>query len=328
MENMKFTGINQIKDESYLPMLQQVDFSPIFIMADHRSGTTLLYKTLVATQCFNFISAYHIIKYDEILFNHVNQTEHQARKVLDEFFKSLSLSDRVIDNVEVTPDLPEEYGFILGKAGYDPPKVSADNLPLFTELCQKVQFVSVPDRPLLLKNPWCFPHFMYVKSVFPDAKFIFIHRHPIHVINSKLKAARSILANRNAYIALLSQKYTQIFNRPVQRFFYRLLYSSYFNLGLHRVTQEAVQSTTYFLENIDALANIDYVSVTYEDLCKEPEATILKILEFLGLEQRSTLAYDTLIEPRPLKLLPEVDRKYDQIRQKLQPYFAYHGYDS
>jgi len=35
-----------------------------------------------------------------------------------------------------------------------------------------------------------------------------------------------------------------------------------------------------------------------------------------------------LIKPRPIKLLPEVQGKYEQIRQKLQPYFAYHGYDT
>jgi hypothetical protein len=324
---MKSSSINHNPDEPYLNLLQKVDFSPIFIMGDHRSGTTLLYKTLVATEAFNFVKAYHVIKYDEILFNYVNQTENQARQELEELLNSLEMKDRVIDNVEVTPNLPEEYGFILKNAGYES-LLNSDNLTLFTQLCRKIQFVSNHDRPLLLKNPWCFPHFMYIKSVFPKAKYIFIHRHPIHVINSKLKAVRSILSTKNAYILLLSQQYRRLFENPAQGFVYRLLYSKYFDMGLRQVTQKTFQSTAYFLQNVNSLPTADYVSVKYEDLCDEPEVTIHKILGFLGLNPRATLAYDTLIEPRPIKLLPEVQRKYEQIRQKLQPYFVYHGYDA
>ncbi|MBC6430889.1 sulfotransferase [Nostoc sp. HG1] len=326
-DNPPTTSINQIHDEPYLNLLEKADFCPLFIMADHRSGTTLLYQTLVATECFNFIKSYHIVKYDELISNYVNGTEKQARQEIEDIFKSLGMKDRVIDNVAVTPDLPEEYGFILKNAGCES-YLNPNNLFKFTELCRKIQFVSKRERPLLLKNPWCFPHFMYVKTAFPEAKFIFIHRHPIHVINSKLKAARSILSVRNEYTALIAQQYKQIFDNPVQRFFYQLLYSSYFDLGLHRVTKEAVQSTTYFLNNIDALPKTDYVSLTYEELCHAPEATIIKILGFLGLEARVTLAYDNLIQARQLKLLPEVERNYERIRQKLQPYFAYHGYDT
>ncbi|MEQ8971576.1 MAG: sulfotransferase [Coleofasciculus sp. C1-SOL-03] len=319
--------INKTADESYLNLLPNIDISPIFIMGDHRSGTTLLYKLLVATQCFNFVKAYHVIKYEEILSNYLNQTENKVIKELEQLLRSLNINNRVIDNVEATPDLPEEYGFILKNRGYEL-YLNSDNLFLFIELCKKIQFISNLDRPLLVKNPWCFPHFIYVKKVSPKSKFIFIHRHPIHVINSKLKATRSILAAKNPYIALLSQMYTQIFKKPVQRFFYQALYSSYFNLGLRRVIQQSVQSTTYFLQNVDSLPNTDYVSVKYEDICHHPKATIFSILQFLGLQSKADLAYETLIEPRSLNLLPEVQRKYKHICQELKPYLSYHGYDT
>ena len=169
---------------------------------------------------------------------------------------------------------------------------------------------------------------MYVKSVLPEAKFIFIHRHPIHIINSKLKAVRSILNNRNAYTALISEKYQQLFNKPAQRFVYRLLYSSLFNLGLRTVTKKSVMATNYFLQNVDALPKTDYLSVRYEDLCEDPQTNVLRILSFLELKPRSNLAYETLIAIRPLRLLPEVAKKYDDIRQQLQPYFVNQGYDT
>ena len=86
---MESPKANSVADAPYLELLAGVDFRPIFIVGDHRSGTTLLYKTLVATGCFNFVKAYHIIKYDEILSNHVNQREEQAIQSLEQHFKAL-----------------------------------------------------------------------------------------------------------------------------------------------------------------------------------------------------------------------------------------------
>ena len=68
-------------------MLENVVTAPIFILGDQRSGTTLLYKTLTDTGCFNAVRACHIINYDEILSNHVNQTEDRV--------KSLGIGDHI-----------------------------------------------------------------------------------------------------------------------------------------------------------------------------------------------------------------------------------------
>lgn len=325
---MRSTDNNNVSDHPYLDSLSKVDFNPIFILGDHRSGTTLLYKILVATRCFNFVKAYHIIKYDEILSNHLNQTESQAIQELEKLFKSLGISDRAIDQVVATPELPEEYGFILNNVAGDDSRITPRNLPIFQQLCQKIQLISDAEQALLLKNPWDFANFIYVKNAIPDAKFIFINRHPIHVINSKLNAARTLLSSWNPYTALIAREYTQIFRNPVQRYFYQLLYSNYFDLGLRRVTQQSIESTTYFLENVESLPDKDHLCLRYEDLCQAPEATILKILGFLKLESRADLDYDSLIKVRPLKLLPEVRGKSDEICQKLQPYLTFHGYSS
>jgi hypothetical protein len=233
MPNQLLTDTNNDLDEKYLYLLNKVDFTPIFIMGEHRSGTTLLYKTLVETECFNFVKAYHIIKYKKILSNHVNDIENQAYQELDDQLKSLGINDRVIDKLKVTPDFPEEYGFILRNLVGDDSKLTDENLSIFKELCQKVQLTSKQNRPLLLKNPWDFSQFLYVKKSLPNAKIIFIHRHPIHVINSKLKAVRSFFSNWNSYLALISQRYKKIFKNPIKLFFYRMLYSSYSVFGIH-----------------------------------------------------------------------------------------------
>ena len=98
--------INNIPDESYLHLLEKVDFTPIFIMGDHRSGTTALYQILVATECFNYLNASHIIKYDEILDSNINGTQERTHQELEKLFQSLEISDRLLDKVKPTPDLP------------------------------------------------------------------------------------------------------------------------------------------------------------------------------------------------------------------------------
>jgi hypothetical protein len=74
-ESMRSSRTTHTRDEPYLALLRDVDFLPILILGYHRSGTTLFYKLLTATQCFNVVSAYHFLRCEEMLFNHVNQRD-------------------------------------------------------------------------------------------------------------------------------------------------------------------------------------------------------------------------------------------------------------
>ena len=313
-------------DSPYLNMLEDVAIAPIIILGDQRSGTTLLYKTLADTGCFNAVRAYHIIKYDEILYNHANQKEEQAIEALEERFKSLGIGDRKIDRVAATPSLPEEYGFILKNVVGDELFITPKNLPTFRQLCRKVQVSSGLKKSLLLKNPWDFPQFLRVKQFVPPAKFIFIHRNPVHVISSRLKASRSMIYDWNEYTALIAPIYAQIFSNPIKRSLIRMLSSKRLGLGLRRSIQTSVEATTYFMENIDQLPEQDYISIRYEDLCAEPASTIKQIMAFANIEDRSNLDYSQVIKARSLNLLPGVQKRARQIHHRSRAYFDYHGY--
>ncbi len=312
-------------DRQYLKDLSVWQSDPIFIMGVHRSGTTLLYKLLVATNCFNYVKAYHIIRYNEILSNFFNHNEDQAYSNLSAQFRELGIDSRVIDEVKATPDLPEEYGFILSNAGY-PFYLHPRSVDLFSEICKKIQTVSSPEKTLLLKNPWCFPHFVYIKTVFPRSRFIFIHRNPIYVINSRLKAWRSFFDQENVYLSLLSLYYRQIMSNPMKHTIARLINSNFLNLGLRRALGEMSRSTHYFLSNIESVPKQDYLSLRYEDLCREPEVNLVHILNFLGTEPSISLSEIIDIKPRSPRLLPEVEHHQDLIRDQLEPYFSYWHY--
>jgi hypothetical protein len=187
--------------------------------------------------------------------------------------------------------------------------------------------ISDPDRPLLLKNPWdYFMNYIYLKEVFPDSKFIFIHRHPIRIINSQLKAIRSALMEKNEYVALIAGWYRQLFQQPLRLYWARLMFSSYFNLGLRITTRHVSLATNYFLSHISQLSERDYISVRYEDLCQDPQLTIGQIMDALELKVKKNLEYQSLIVPRSDELLAEVKKNQTVIYKKMKRYCEYFGY--
>ncbi len=313
-------------DRQHLGVLKDVNFRPVFIMGSHRSGTTLMHQTLQATQCFNVVTAYHIIRYDEIVHNHLSGVTDERKADLAALFEQKDLRNRGIDGIEVSPDAPVEYGFALRGEGYRP-KLKPGNLENFIELCKKVQLTSDPDRPLLLKTPLDFLNFMYVKEVFPDSRFIFIHRNPVNTINSQLRSIKSMLSAKNEYGAMLMDWYSDIFDQPVRLKLARFMFSSHFGLGARLMTRGAAKATNYFLENISSLSESDYIGLRYEDLCREPRSSIAKILEHLGLKEKAEVDYESLISVRADALLKDVEGRRASIIKRMRPYFERFGYE-
>lgn len=311
-------------DRRHAGLIAAVAFQPVFILGDHRSGTTLLYQLLARTECFNMVQAYHLIRYDRVLEDHLAGRADEARRQLAEQFRQLGLTDRLLDGVAVSPELPEEYGFRL--ADEFRPKLTPANLPRLVELCRKVQWVSDPGRPLLLKNPWDFANFVYVKQAFPGARFIFLHRHPLQVINSQIRAARQLYGVRSPYHALLNGAYARVWSQPIRRRLIQGMFAPRFGLGVRVATRHVARATDYFLEHVGRLPGADYVEVRFEDLCADPGRAIAAILDFLELAPPAGADYAGLIEPRSSPLLPEVQKNAPAIARRLSRYLAYCRY--
>lgn len=82
-------------------------FARLFIVGHHRSGTTALLSQLAGTGHFRYFTAKAIAR------------RLATRSCDPQAGQSMLLSaceaqrTRIIDDVCVTPDLPEEYGFLL-----------------------------------------------------------------------------------------------------------------------------------------------------------------------------------------------------------------------
>jgi len=314
-------------DRKYLNKLEDVTFVPIFILGIQRSGTSILYKLLSLTNCFNIVTAYHIIKYNELLHNHINGLEEKSKDELNKYFKNEAQHDRGIDRLQINADFSEEYGFVISQKN-NQPKLDSENLKTFIEFCKKIQFISRNNKPILLKNPFDFANFIYIKSVLPNAKFIFIHRNPFKTLNSQLKAMRTLLNQKSKYMALLSPAYDKVFDNKILLSYYRFIYSSILPIRVNNAIKNLAETTDYFLENNGSLPERECISTKYEDLCEKPELEIEKILTFLNMRSEKHVIYSDFVKTRKTTELKEIQRKKKFIVKRMNKYIKYCGYNT
>ena len=248
-------------------------------MGNHRSGTTWLHLLLAETGCFAYVTAFHVIAHSTLDGEPADVAQSPAYQSLVNSLTRLGLDHRVIDEVAISPSSPEEYGLILSNAGTSG-RINARNLSLFHELCARVLRMSGPGEAAILKNPWDYSNFLYIKSAIPNARFVFIHRHPERVVQSTLNAARAVLANRDSYYALLARGYDRLFSTPALLCLLRLLAARRFDVGIRAVIHYVARANGYFVTNVSKLPPNDYLSIRYEDLCSRSPPVLTEVPGF------------------------------------------------
>jgi len=292
-------------DVQYLEKIENIDFKPIFIMGMHRSGTSILYKMLTTSGCFNPVTVYHLIKYDQLLDDYENKRQDIVKKKLTISFREQGLDDRGIDTLKITADFAEEFGFFLDNKSSQT-IITRNNLRYFDEMCKKITYVSGSNNPILLKNPYDFSNFIFIKKAFPNAQFVFIHRHPLKVLSSLLSATRLLFKEYNFYASQISRLYNGLYENPLSRYLFKYLTSSFSFFGLMLFCINSSKSTKYYLNNIRKLSDDCYISITYEELCNNPPQTMKHIFSKLNIKPKKKIDYNSFIKPRKTNLDPSV----------------------
>lgn len=305
-------------DRQYLGRIENLSLRPVFIMGPHRSGTTILYKTLAATGCFNLTTAFHVLHADSLLSLHESGEEAAARARLQDEFDAKGLRDRTFDSVKISPDIPEEYCYAFERQDARP-RLDERNAPGFLRFVAKVQYTQGPDRPVLLKNPFDADNLAYLRQAVPNARFVFIQRNPVEVISSQLQAVRSLLEEPNEYVAMVVKRYRDTLRNPAKLALGRLVYSSKLPFLVRTVSNNMTNVFGSVLRDLNN-AGPEAMWVTYPQLCEQPRQTIESILSFLGEDARDSVDYESLIQPRRPKIAPEVERRRDQILERNQAY--------
>ncbi len=303
--------------------IKNTSFEPIFILGLHRSGTTVLYKMLNETGNFNFLSLYHVKNFDRLIFNHINNLELKEREKINNLLKEKGIVNRKTDNIEVSSDYEHEYTYIFSERNYSS-KINYRNKELFDILCKKLQYISDNNKPLLLKNPHDYPNFLLIKKIYPNAKFVFIHRNPLDVISSIMRLWNTRFKSKDEFLILYSKQYDKVYKNPLLLFVLKMYYTSKFPPGIFEVICHSKKASSYYLKNIKNLSKADYISIKYGDLCERPDEKIKAILDFLGL--KTDMNFSGYIKPRKLQLLPEVILLKKFIYKKMKSYFEFFRY--
>lgn len=171
---------------------------PLFILGHWRSGTTHLHNLLARdTRQFAFANTYQVVNPHTFLCTEETNTRRFAWMVpKTRPMDDMELNFQVPQEDEFAPCLMSLRSLYLGTSfprGEDEYSryLTFDGVPLeeiaqwksaFTWFLKKLSFKY--QRPLVLKSP---PHTARIKlllEMFPDARFVHIHRHPYQVFRS------------------------------------------------------------------------------------------------------------------------------------------------
>lgn len=330
------TSSRDYPDAAYTGRLGALPPSLVFIMGCHRSGTSMLHHLLAYTGQMNYVTAYDVVHYDSLLAHRITGREATVRAELEERLKAET--NRGLDDLPVGADLPEEYRFILTSFNISfsaqsrkrideifAPHLTPHTLDRFLELCRKKQFLAPRDQPLVLKNPADYYfNFLSVHRMLPEAKFIFIHRHPLEVLNSYLLSFGAMMEKKSSYWSVLDGGYRSLFEgASIQRIVAALTMRTgwYARLVLLRL----IESFRYYLDNIARIPEDRYVVLRYEDLCRDPKAGMELIGNRLGLRIEPRIP-KSFVAPRNRPVLERAKRQYARERKALQPYLDHLHY--
>lgn len=177
---------------------------PLFILGHWRSGTTFLHNMLCADPRAGYMTTYHSVFPNNL-----------GSKFVFKTFMKMNMPDkRPSDNVKLGIDLPQEdefalsnltdksfYHFFYFPAQYK--KYYRDSVTdvnnglvqgwdqTYRELIIKALLNAGGER-IVLKNPVNTGRIKTLLRMFPDAKFIFIHRNPVTVFLSTRKFFREL----------------------------------------------------------------------------------------------------------------------------------------
>lgn len=246
---------------------------PVFVLGHHRSGTTHLWNLLTQDPRFAYPSILQAV------FPHTFLSMERLVRVVA---KPFTISKRPQDDVEIDPDSPVEEEraicaatfasiqmarhFPRSRARYERFLTMRDASAAecsawkqaFARFAKKLVVRHGEDKRLIFKSPDHTGKIRLLLELFPDARFVHIHRHPYRVFNSTLKMERTT----QPIYAYQPARREELEDFVLWR--YRAMYDAYF-------------------EDAPLVPKGQLAEVAFEDLDARPVETVAQIYAQLGL---------------------------------------------
>ena len=282
------------EDDPYLERIAGDRIRPIFIMGQHRSGTTFLYDCIA--RCFPVASLelYHLFYFDSLLHDHEQGKSASRRAHLNQVFRALGITDRKIDEVRVIDTMVEEYGWLLHRFT-GALHVTDDNAPKLELLCRKLATIDSPVyKAVLLKNPWDIGNSGIIRQHFPQALFIFITREFERIQSSLEHALIALLSGPQPFQTMLIDRWNYPGGRIGKSLFMglwaflrrlRAVMGNRLFLRLSRpfIRRQVQSQIKAYNRDLHDLPTHSAMEISYGELTRDPEAMMEKISAFLDL---------------------------------------------
>lgn len=173
--------------------------NPVFIVGHWRTGSTFLHQLMDLDEQFAAPTVFQVSIPDSFLV---------SRKYYEPVMSRVMGAKRPMDNVKLGFDEPQEDEYALLKLTLDSPLVKLifpDNQDYFLngyenfspstggeekwekemyDFCKKLDYAT--GKRIIFKNPFHSLRIPTLTKMFPDARFIHIHRHPYKVVPSTI----------------------------------------------------------------------------------------------------------------------------------------------
>ncbi len=245
---------------------------PLFILGYYRSGTTFLHYLLSKDPRFAYCATY------EVMLPHIFLSSGNfSKKILGAALPE----NRPMDNLKMGAELPKEEEFALASlgveslvAGYFFPKRLQeyfDKYVLFNDakaeanwkknldhFLKKVSY-KYGDKPLVIKSPANTGRIKQLLELYPDAKFIHIHRNPYQVY----------LSNERLYEKILPMlAFHKVDNKTIEEFIFNSYAATYRN----------------YFEQKSLIKPENLFEFSYDDFTANPVENLRKAYKHLGYE--------------------------------------------
>ena len=164
----------------------------IFVNGLHRSGTTVVAEAVTEASDGATVTA-----------GMIAESNPDLRELLDAAASGLTV-DRGVDARQLSPDLPEEYGWLLRDVGRVPaPNVRPRTIPALMAIIERL---AGPEgaRTVVLKNPWDFGREQTLLDLYPNAYILLLRRSMPAVTASRRRALRRY-GTSDAYLSALTR---------------------------------------------------------------------------------------------------------------------------
>lgn len=262
--------IRTYENRKYVARLTETEIKePLFILGHWRSGTSYLHNLISLDEQFAHPTVWRVLNPHTFL-----TTERYSAIV-----KLASPETRLIDSMDLGADVPFEDEFATCGSLCSP--FLAEAFPRQADYYDRyLTFRTVPPeeiarwkeslllfykkltwklgRPLVLKSPPHTGRIALLLEMFPDARFVHIHRHPYAVFRSTKGQARTMQRT----LCLQTSNSRNLDARIIGR--YRTIYDAFF-------------------EERDLIPDGQFHEIRFEDLERDPVAQMRGLYESLGI---------------------------------------------